>query len=119
MVDAHLPKNKGKGKAEVVPIQHIPKQNSRPRIKIDLFSNEPPKELSGLAIVEFMSDSSAEKTNMSMVLYNNCKACVVLTEPKEKPPQTLTPRQPSKASATPPKEFGEGQRQKVFDRLDP
>ncbi|KAM2922797.1 hypothetical protein COP2_039116 [Malus domestica] len=37
MVDAHLPKNKGKGKAEFVLIQHVPKQNSRLRLKIDLF----------------------------------------------------------------------------------
>ncbi|KAM1790485.1 hypothetical protein ACFX12_034541 [Malus domestica] len=51
MVDAHLPKNKRKWKAEFVPIQHIPKQNSWPQIKIDLFSNEPPTELLGPAIV--------------------------------------------------------------------
>ncbi|KAM0963509.1 hypothetical protein FF2_022363 [Malus domestica] len=119
MVDAHLLKNKRKGKAEFVPIQHIPKQNSRPWIKIDLFSNEPPTELSGSAIVESMSDSSTKETNEPMVLCSNCKAHVVLTKPKEKPPQTLTPRQPSKAAVTPLKELGEGQRHKVFDRLDP
>ena len=37
MVDARLPKNKGKGKAELIPVQHISKYNSRPRLKIDLF----------------------------------------------------------------------------------
>ncbi|KAM1520284.1 hypothetical protein ACFX1Z_022996 [Malus domestica] len=119
MVDAHLPKSKGKGKAEFVPIQHVPKKNSRPRLKIDLFSNEPPTEFSGSAIVESMSDSSAEKTDWPMVLCNNYKACIVLTEQKERPPRTPTPRQPSKAAAIPPKELGGGQRQKVFDRLDP
>ncbi|KAM2867801.1 hypothetical protein COP2_023676 [Malus domestica] len=45
-----------------------------------------------------MSDSSVEKTDG---------------------PMTPTPRQPSKAATTPPKELGGGQRQKVFDRLGP
>ena len=42
MVDARLPRDKGKGKAEFNPVRSYPKQNSRPRLKIDLFSNEPP-----------------------------------------------------------------------------
>ncbi|KAM1366653.1 hypothetical protein ACFX2I_000185 [Malus domestica] len=119
MVDAHLPKSKGKGKAKLVPIQHVPKKNSRPRLKIDLFSNEPPTELSGSAIVESMSDSSTKETDGPMVLCSSCKACVILTKPKERPLQAPTSRQPSKAATTPRKELGGGQHQKVFDRLDP
>ncbi|KAM2165536.1 hypothetical protein ACFX1R_039673 [Malus domestica] len=107
MVDAHLPNNKEKGKAEFVLIQHIPKQNSRPQIKIDIFSNEPHTEFSGPTIVEPMSNSSTEETNGPTVLCSNCKARVILIEPKEKPPQTPTPQQPSKVAATPPKELGE------------
>ncbi|KAM1915682.1 hypothetical protein ACFX13_035501 [Malus domestica] len=113
MVDTHLPKSKGKGKAEFVPIQHVLKQNSRPRLKIDLFSNKPPIELSGPAIVESMSDSSTEEIDRPMVLCSNCRARVVLTESKEKP----TPRQPSKYATTLSKKLGGGQRQKVFDML--
>ncbi|KAM1304564.1 hypothetical protein ACFX2F_022211 [Malus domestica] len=59
MVDAHLPKRKWKRKAESVPLQHVPKKNSQPRLKIDLFSNEPPTKFSGPAVVESMSDFSA------------------------------------------------------------
>ncbi|KAM2914366.1 hypothetical protein COP2_044905 [Malus domestica] len=64
-----------------------------------------------------MSNTSAEEAEGSMVLCNRCKACVVLTKPKEKQPQAPTPRQPSKAAATPPKELSRGQHQKLFDRL--
>ncbi|KAM1496580.1 hypothetical protein ACFXTO_031165 [Malus domestica] len=70
MVDAYLPKSKGKGK------------------------------FSGPAVVESISDSSAEETDGLMVLCSNCRASVVLTEPKERP----TSRQPYKSAVTPPKE---------------
>ena len=43
MVDAHFPKDKGKGKIELVSARHITKKNSQPWLKIDLFSNAPPK----------------------------------------------------------------------------
>ncbi|KAM2291862.1 hypothetical protein ACFXTI_026679 [Malus domestica] len=119
IVDAHLLKSKGKRKAEFVLLQQILKQNSRPRIKIELFSNEPPTKFSGPAIVESMSDSNTEKTDGPMVLCGSCKACVILTEPKEKPPHTPVPWKPSKAATTSPKELGGGQCQKVFDRLSP
>nr|XP_028960006.1 uncharacterized protein LOC114825449 [Malus domestica] len=119
MVNANLPKNKGEGKAEFNPIQHIPRKNSRPRLKIDLFSNEPPTQFSRPAIIESISDTSAEDAEGPMVLCSRCKACVILTEPKEKLHQAPTPRQPSKAAATPSKKLGGGQRQKVFDRLSP
>ncbi|KAM2051130.1 hypothetical protein ACFX16_032782 [Malus domestica] len=119
MVDAYLPKNKRKGKAEFVLIRHVPKKNSRPRLKIDLFSNEPPTEFSGSAIIESISNTNVKETEGSMVLCSSCKACIVLTEPKEKLPQVPTPRQSSKAAATPSKELSGGQCQKVFDRLGP
>ncbi|KAM1867170.1 hypothetical protein ACFX13_009929 [Malus domestica] len=67
MVDAHLPKSKGKENAEFVAVQHVPKKNSQPRLKIDLFSNEPPTDFSGPAVVESMSDSSAEEIDKPMV----------------------------------------------------
>ena len=86
MVDAHLPKSKGKGKVEFIPVQHVLKQNSQPRLKIDLFLNEPLTEFSGLAIVESMSDSSAEKADGPMVLCGRCKTRIVLTKPKGKTP---------------------------------
>ncbi|KAM2285688.1 hypothetical protein ACFX1S_038258 [Malus domestica] len=108
MVDAHFPKSKGKGKAKFIPIQNVLKQNSRPQIKIDLFSNEPPTEFSGLAIVESMSDSNAEEIDGPMVLCCNCKARVVLTKPTERAPQAPTPRQPSKTATTAPKDLGRG-----------
>ncbi|KAM2462347.1 hypothetical protein PS1_013228 [Malus domestica] len=121
MVDARLPKSKGKEKAEFVPVQHVPKQHSQPRLKIDLFSNEPPTKFSEPVVVESMSDSSVEENDGPIVLCSNCRARVVLTEPKEKLPQTQTPTswQQSTGTATPPKKPSEGQCQKVFDRLGP
>ncbi|KAM2208871.1 hypothetical protein ACFXTI_024802 [Malus domestica] len=91
MVNARLPKSKGKENVEFAPVQHIPKKGSQPRLKIDLFSNVPPTELSGPAIVESMSGSSEREDDRRIVLCSNCKARVVLTEPKEKLPQTQTP----------------------------
>ena len=67
MVDACLPKSKGKGKVEFTLVQHIRKQNSQPRLKIDLFSNAPPTELSGPAIVEPMSNYNNEENSGSIV----------------------------------------------------
>ncbi|KAB2635983.1 beta-glucosidase 24-like [Pyrus ussuriensis x Pyrus communis] len=93
MVDAHLPKNKGKRKVEFVPIQLVPKQNSQPRLKLDLFSNEPPTELSRPVIIKSMSDSSAKETERPMVLCSHCKTRVVLNGPKEKAAQVPTTRQ--------------------------
>ncbi|KAM1985130.1 hypothetical protein ACFX16_013324 [Malus domestica] len=117
MVDAHLPKNKGKGKAEFVPIQHVPKQISRARLMIDLFSNEPLTKFLRPAIVKSMSNSSTEEAEGPMVLCSCCKAYVVLTKPKEKLPQALTSPQPSKAATTSPKKLGKCQSQKVFNKL--
>ncbi|KAM2219043.1 hypothetical protein ACFX1S_018423 [Malus domestica] len=68
-----------------------------------------------------MSDSSAEDSDGPIVLCSNCRARVVLIEPKKKPHQTQTPtsRQPSTTSATLLRKLSEGQRHKVFDRLGP
>ena len=85
MIDAHLPGVKGKRKVEFFPIWSVTKQNSRPRLKIDLFSNEPPQDLIGPAFIESMSSSSAEETNKSTILCSRYKADIVLAEPKEKP----------------------------------
>ncbi|KAM1010405.1 hypothetical protein ACFX2I_045819 [Malus domestica] len=73
-------------------VPHILKKGSQPRLKIDLFSNAPPTELSGPAIVESMSDSSEDGNGGPIVLCSNCKARIVLTEPKRKlpPMQMLT-----------------------------
>ncbi|KAM1944154.1 hypothetical protein ACFX15_012400 [Malus domestica] len=60
MVNARLPKSNGKEKVEFTPVQHIRKQSSQPRLKINLFSNAPPTELSGPAIVEPMSNYNDE-----------------------------------------------------------
>ncbi|KAM1207786.1 hypothetical protein ACFX2G_008391 [Malus domestica] len=102
-------------------VQHVLKKGSQPRLKIDLFSNTPPTELSGQAIVKSMSDSSEEENDGPIVLCSNCKTRVVLTEPKEKLPQTqmLPSRHQSAIMAEPSKEPSESQRQKVFDRLGP
>ncbi|KAM1073491.1 hypothetical protein ACFXTH_018557 [Malus domestica] len=121
MVDAHLPKSKRKEKAGFALVQHILKKHSQPRLQIDLFSNAPPTEFLGPAIVESMSDSSEEENDGPIVLCSNCKARIVLTEPKEKLPQTqtTTSRQQSTTTVAPSKKLSEGQRQKLFDRLGP
>ncbi|KAM2185621.1 hypothetical protein ACFX1Q_030603 [Malus domestica] len=168
LVDARLPKSKGKENVEFAPVQHILKQSSQPRLKIDLFSNAPPTELSGPAIVEpmsnyndeenggpivshilkkgsqprlkidlfsnapptklselaivvFMSDSSDDENGGPIVLCRNCKACVVLTEPKRQlpPMQMPTPQHQSAITVKLSNEPSKGQRQKVFDMLDP
>ncbi|KAB2606589.1 short-chain dehydrogenase TIC 32 [Pyrus ussuriensis x Pyrus communis] len=90
VMDVHLPKHKGKRKVEFVPMQHIYKQNGQSRLKIDLFSNKPPTESSGPAIIEPMSDSSSKETDESMVLCGRCKTQIALTEPKERTPHAPT-----------------------------
>ncbi|KAM1897511.1 hypothetical protein ACFX14_031968 [Malus domestica] len=67
MIDACLPKSKGKEKVEFAPIQHIRKQSSQPRLKMDLFSNVPPTKLSGPAIVEPMSNYNDEENGGPIV----------------------------------------------------
>ncbi|KAB2604032.1 hypothetical protein D8674_042381 [Pyrus ussuriensis x Pyrus communis] len=110
MVDAHLPKNKGK--AEYVPVQHIRKGNGRTRLKIDLFSNAPPTEQSGSPACEPTTRSNTDDSHGSKTLCDHCKTPV---EPEKKtsstPPKALT------APVTSPKELGS--RRQVFDRLGP
>ncbi|KAM1050315.1 hypothetical protein ACFX2A_032773 [Malus domestica] len=102
-------------------VPYILKKGSQPRLKIDLFSNAPPTELSEPAIVKSMSDSSEDENGGPIILCNNCKARVVLIEPKRKlpPMQMLTSQHQSTITAKPSKEPSEGKRQKVFDRLGP
>ena len=132
MVDAHLPKNKGKGKVEFIPLHHMGKQGSQPRLKIDLFSNEPPTKSTGRAIVIPVPDSNSDladpliysatgsdDSDGPVVLCSRCKANVTLPKQKRKSSQATTPQSASTAATTPPKLLGGGPRQKVFDRLGP
>ncbi|KAM2948539.1 hypothetical protein FF1_035535 [Malus domestica] len=66
-----------------------------------------------------MSDSSEDGNGGSIVLCSNCKARVVLTEPKRKlpPMQMSTSQHQSTITTKPSKEPSEGQRQKIFYRL--
>ncbi|KAM1941475.1 hypothetical protein ACFX13_029051 [Malus domestica] len=68
-----------------------------------------------------MLDSSKEENGRPIVLCSNCKARIVLTEPKKKLPQMQMPmsRHQSAITAKLSKEPGEGQRQKVFNKLGP
>ncbi|KAM0986422.1 hypothetical protein ACFX2C_013598 [Malus domestica] len=86
-------------------------------MKIDLFSNEPPKDFSGPAIVESMSDSSTEEADGAMVLCSRCKVNIILAELKEKLLRATIPQQSSVVAMTPQKVLEVSQRQKVFDRL--
>ncbi|KAM2285279.1 hypothetical protein ACFX1S_037893 [Malus domestica] len=74
MVDACLPKDKGKWKAEVVATQRF--QNSRPRFMADFRSNEPPTALTGPAIVKPMMDYSTDEDSGTAVLCSKCRAKV-------------------------------------------
>ncbi|KAM1236971.1 hypothetical protein ACFX2G_038776 [Malus domestica] len=116
MVNACLPRDKGKGKAEIVPIQFVPKQNFRPQVKTDLFSSEPPQDLFGPTIVESMSSSNTEEIEEPMILCNRCKANV---KPKEMLRQIGILQQVPTTAMTPQHMLGTGQRHKVFDKLGP
>ncbi|KAM1746162.1 hypothetical protein ACFX11_012817 [Malus domestica] len=73
--------------AKFVPMLHVLKQNSRPRLKIDLFSNELPRDFSGPAVIKPMLGSSVEDADRPMLLCSRYRANVIFTEPKEKPPK--------------------------------
>ncbi|XP_070668828.1 uncharacterized protein [Malus domestica] len=88
MVDAYLPKDKGKGKAEVVETQRPRSQNCRPRFMANFRSNKPPTALTGPAIVKPMMDYSTDKDSGAAVLCGKCKA-KVNSEPEEKPSSQL------------------------------
>ncbi|KAM2674252.1 hypothetical protein EV2_015469 [Malus domestica] len=115
MVDARLPRDKGKGKAEVATLQRSLNQNSRPRFNVGFRSNKPPTTLTGPAIVKAMIDYSTDEDSGSAVLCSKCKANVN-TEPKEKSSPSIM-EQPT--AATQQKVLNAGQHQGVFYRLGP
>ncbi|KAM1815558.1 hypothetical protein ACFX12_000056 [Malus domestica] len=115
MVDAHLPKDKGKGKAEAVTTQHFLNQNPWPHFTVDFRSNKPPTVLTGPAIVKPMTEYSTDEEGWSALLCRKCKANVN-TEPKEKLSPTIV-EQPT--ASTQQKVLNVGQHQGVFYRLGP
>ncbi|KAM2058267.1 hypothetical protein ACFX16_030859 [Malus domestica] len=145
LVDARLPKSKGKEKVEFAPVQHILKQSSQPRLKINLFSNVPPTELSGPAIVEPMSNYNDEENGGPIVshilkkgsqprlkidLFSNAlpielsRPAIVVSMSDSSDDENgglimPTPQHQSAITAKPLNEPSKGQRQKVFDMLDP
>ncbi|KAM1884846.1 hypothetical protein ACFX14_037596 [Malus domestica] len=115
MVDACLPKDKGKGKAEVVATQRFRNQNSWPRFMADFRSNEPPTALTGPAIVKPMMDYSTDEDSGTAILCSKCRA-KVNSEPEEKPYSLITERP---TAVTQQKVANVGHHQGVFDRLGP
>ncbi|KAM1087795.1 hypothetical protein ACFX2B_013140 [Malus domestica] len=115
MVDARLPRDKGKGKVEVLTTQRSLNQNSQPRFNADFCSNKPPTALTGPAIVKPMTNYSTDEESGSAVLCRKCKANVSV-EPKEE--SSLATIEQSTA-ATQRKVLDAGQHQGVFDRLGP
>ncbi|KAM1185948.1 hypothetical protein ACFX2G_015508 [Malus domestica] len=115
MVDAHLPRDKGKGKVEVATQQHSLNKNSRPRFNADFCSNKPPTALTGPAIVKPMTGYNTDEDSGSSVLCSKCKANVN-TEPKEK---SSPPIMEQHTAATQQNVLNVGQHQGVFDRLGP
>ncbi|KAM1556891.1 hypothetical protein ACFX10_040375 [Malus domestica] len=81
-------------------LPQILKKGSQPRLKINLFSNAPPTKLSVPAIVESMSDSSEDGNGGPIVLCSNCKAHVILTEPKGKLPLMQMPTSQPQSTIT-------------------
>ncbi|KAM2386307.1 hypothetical protein ACFX1X_038799 [Malus domestica] len=115
MVDARLPRDKGKGKAEVATPQRSLNHNSRPRFNANFRSNKPPTALTGPAIVKPMIDYSTDEDSGSAVLCSKCKANVN-TKPKEK---SYPPIMEQPTAATQQNVLNAGQHQGVFDRLSP
>ncbi|KAM2605482.1 hypothetical protein TB2_034282 [Malus domestica] len=115
MVDARLPKDKGKGKAEAVTTQRFVNQNSRPRFTANFCSNKPLTALTGPAIVKPMTEYSIDEEGGLALLCRKCKANVN-AEPKEK----LSPAIMEQPTATThQKVLNTGQHQGVFDRFGP
>ncbi|KAM1667745.1 hypothetical protein ACFX2K_047162 [Malus domestica] len=61
MIDARLPKDNGKGKAEVVTMECFLNQNSRPSFTANFHSNKPPTALTGPAIVKPMTEYNTDE----------------------------------------------------------
>lgn len=117
MVDAHLPRDKKKGKAEFIPTQYAPKQNPQPWLKVDLSQNEPPKFFSNPAYAESMSDSNIEENEGPMVLCSRCQSTVIITKPKAPQLQAEATQSAPIAGVTSQTMLSVGQHQRVFDRL--
>ncbi|KAM1519719.1 hypothetical protein ACFX1Z_022490 [Malus domestica] len=115
MVNACLPKDKGKGKAKAVTTQCFWNQNSRPHFMADFRLNEPHTALTGPAIVKPMTDYSTDEDSGTAVLCSKCTAKVTI-EPKEK---SSSPIMEQPTTATQQKVTNAGQHQGVFDRLGP
>ncbi|KAM1083857.1 hypothetical protein ACFX2J_022082 [Malus domestica] len=96
MVDARLPRDKGKMKVEVVTTQCSLNQNSRPRFNADFRSNKPPTALTGPAIIKPMIDYNTDEESGLAVLCRKCKVNVS-AEPKEESSPT-TMEQPTAAT---------------------
>ncbi|KAM1340099.1 hypothetical protein ACFX2H_038543 [Malus domestica] len=115
MVDARLPRDKGKGKAEVTTTQRSLNQNSRPRFNADFCLNKPPTALTGPVIVKPMTDYNTDENSGSAVLCSKCKVNVN-TEPKEK---SSPPIMEQPTAATQQTMLNACQHQGVFYRRDP
>ncbi|KAM0963786.1 hypothetical protein ACFX2A_023231 [Malus domestica] len=115
MVYARLPRDKGKGKAEVATPQRSLNQNSRPRFNADFRSNKPPTALTRPAIVKPMTDYNTDEDSRTVILCSKCKGNVN-TELKEK---SYPPIMEQPTAATHQKVINAGQHQGVFDRLGP
>ncbi|KAM2945656.1 hypothetical protein COP2_028545 [Malus domestica] len=96
MVDARLPRDKGKGKVEVVTTERSLNQNSQPRFNADFRSNKPPTAPTGPAIVKPMTDYNTDQESGLAFLCRNCKANVS-AEPKEES-SMATMEQPTTAT---------------------
>ncbi|KAM1990193.1 hypothetical protein ACFX15_031475 [Malus domestica] len=115
MVDARLPKDKRKEKAEVVTTQRFLNQNSRPRFIADFRLNKPPTALTGPAIVKPMTDYSTDEEGGSVILCRKCKANFN-AEPKEESSPAMMEQL---TTVTQRKVLDAGQHQGVFYKLDP
>ena len=104
-------------KVEIIPVRRFLTKGSQPRLKIDLFSNSPPRDSVGPAIVESMSRSGTEETIKSTTLCTQCKADVPLI-PRARPQQIEVPRVRS-VPTTLQKMPGSSPRNTVFNRLGP
>ncbi|KAM1972675.1 hypothetical protein ACFX1X_019426 [Malus domestica] len=115
MVDARLPRDKGKEKVEDIPIPRVLNLNCWQRFNIDFCSNKPPTVLTGPAIVKPITEYSTDEERGSEVLCKKCKANIN-AEPKDESPLAMI-KQPTAAAQR--KVLDVGQRHGVFDRLGP
>ncbi|KAM2147394.1 hypothetical protein ACFX1Q_004150 [Malus domestica] len=115
MVDARLPRDKGKEKAEDIPIPCVLNLNSRQHFNIDFRSNKPPTVLTGPTVVKPMTEYSTNEERGLEVLCKKCKANINV-EPKDESPPVMI-KQPT--AATQRNVLDVGQRHGVFYKLGP